>query len=40
VTEEVLAVRGRVEGWSGATPAAPRSSRSMIAVTPEPTRGS
>jgi hypothetical protein len=33
VTEEVLAVRGRVEGWPGAAPAAPRASQAMPAVT-------
>ena len=32
ITEEVLAVRGRVEGWSAA-PAAPRTSKPMPAVT-------
>src|SRR6185369_1388773 len=32
ITEEVLAVRGRVEGWSGAVPPAPRTSKSMAAV--------
>jgi hypothetical protein len=38
VTEEVLAVRGRVEGWRGA-PAAPRTSKAMPAVPAEPARG-
>jgi len=39
VTEEVLAVRARVEGWSGATPASPRTTTSMPALSPEPARG-
>jgi tetratricopeptide (TPR) repeat protein len=39
ITEEVLAVRGRVEGWSGATPAAPRTTAAMPAAAAEPTRG-
>jgi tetratricopeptide (TPR) repeat protein len=32
ITEEVLAVRGRVEGWSGATPPPSRTTTSMAAV--------
>jgi tetratricopeptide (TPR) repeat protein len=36
VTEEVLAVRARVEGWSGATPAPPRATQAMPAATVEP----
>lgn len=39
VTEEVLAVRGRVEGWPGATPADPRASQAMPAAAPEAPRG-
>jgi tetratricopeptide (TPR) repeat protein len=39
VTEEVLAIRARVEGWSGATPAAPRATQAMPAISAEPTRG-
>jgi tetratricopeptide (TPR) repeat protein len=39
ITEEVLAVRGRVEGWSTATPAAPRTSKAMPTVSAEPARG-
>ena len=39
VTEDVLAVRGRVEGWTGPAPAGPRTSATMAAVTPETARG-
>jgi tetratricopeptide (TPR) repeat protein len=39
ITEEVLAVRGRVEGWPGAAAASPRATAAMPAVTAEPPRG-
>ncbi|HWO22163.1 MAG TPA: tetratricopeptide repeat protein [Kofleriaceae bacterium] len=34
ITEEVLAVRARVEGWSNATPAPPRTTQAMPVVEP------
>lgn len=39
ITEEVLAVRGRVEGWEGATPAPARATAAVPVVPAETTRG-
>ncbi len=39
ITEEVLAVRGRVEGWANTAPAAPRAETAPAAAVADPARG-